>query len=218
MQLYLHPRRWHLLTWSAFLLWLVFAVNQNIPRNFTFESFSELHDEPSNVSETLTTNSSTVDSSTYSSAEGNSTYSTTSRTTAISMHSSTIVIGWPFTYQEHTVTSTSRNVATTTHWFWLMENIVSLFIVQFCVAYSFQQFGQFSVRTMFLGTLVVALLILLGRFFSNAFWGWGLYYYICAIYFSPAIFAVLSISAKWYSQRRDRAEQRGADDAFDPTF
>ena len=218
MQLNLHPRRWHLLTWSAFLLWLVFAVNQNIPRKFTYESFSELHDEPINVSGTPTTNSSTVDSSTYSSAEDNSTYSTTISSTVNSMYSSTIVIGWPFTYQEHTVTSTSRNVATTTHWFWLMENIVSLFIVQFCVAYSFQQFGQFSVRTMFLGTLVVALLILIGRVFSGAFWGWGLYYYICAIYFAPVVIAVLSISAKWYSQRRDRAEQSNADDAFDPTF
>lgn len=205
MQMNLHPRRWHLLTWSAFLLWLVFAVNQNIPRNFTYESFSELHDEHINVSGTPTTNISTVDSSTISS-------------TVISMDSSTIVIGWPFTYQEQTVTSTSRNVATTTHWFWLMENIVSLFIVQFCVAYSFQQFGQFSVRTMMLGTLVVALLILIGRVFSGAFWGWGLYYYICAIYFAPVVIAVLSISAKWYSQRRDRAEQSNADDAFDPTF
>jgi hypothetical protein len=99
-----------------------------------------------------------------------------------------------------------------------MENIASLFIVQFCVAYSFQQFGQFSVRTMMLGTLVVALLILFGRFFSDAFWGWGLYYYTRAIYFSPAVFAVLSISTKWYSQRRYRAEQSNTDDAFDPTF
>ncbi len=91
-----------------------------------------------------------------------------------------------------------------------------LFIVQFCVAYSFQQLGQFSVRTMMLGTLVVALLILLGRFLSDAFWGWGLYYYICAIYFAPVVFAVLTIFAKWYSRRRRMTQQRVADEVLGP--
>lgn len=227
MQLNLHPRRWHLLTWSAFVLWLLFAVVCNRPRDVTYESFSEVSDDPSNVSgpstaSISTTNSSITSNSASTPIESSSTgyastvYSSTS-TTSAAAYSSTLMIGWPFTYQEHTVTSTSGNVTTNTHWFWLMGNIVVLFIVQFCVAYSFQQFGQFSVKTMLLGTLLIALLILLGRFLSDTFSILGLYYYICAIYFSPAVFAVLKISAKWYSQRCLIAERRAVDDAFDPT-
>ena len=95
-----------------------------------------------------------------------------------------------------------------------MGNIVVLFIVQYCVAYSFQQIGQFSVKTMMLGTLLVALLIFLGRFLSEAFSVWGLYFYAIALYYAPAIFAMLSISAKWYSQRRRMTEPRIADEVF----
>ena len=180
MQLNLHPRRWHLLTWSAFLLWLVFAVAPNIPPNVTYESFSEVLDDSSDEAGAPTAN--------------------------ISMYSSTMMIGWPFTYREYTVTSTSKNVAASTRLLWMMGNIAVILLVQYCVVYSFQQLGQFSVRTMMLGTLLVALLIFLGRFLSDAFSFWGLYYYICAIYYSPVIFAAFNISSKWYLQRRMMTE------------
>ena len=187
MQLNLHPRRWHLLTWSAFLFWLVFAVAPNIPQNVTYESFSEVLDDPSDDAGAPTAYS-------------------------LTMYSSTMIIGWPFTYREYTVTSASKNVATNTHWFWMTGNIVVILLVQYCVVYSFQLFGQFSVRSMMLGTLLVALLIFLGRFLSDAFSFWGLYYYICAIYYFPVIFAMSNISYKWYSQRRMMTEQRVADE------
>ncbi len=188
MHLNLHPRRWHLLTWSAFLFWLVFAVAPNIPQNVTYESFSEVMDDPGDDAGVPTA------------------------------YSSTMMIGWPFTYREYTVTSTSKNVAMSTHLFWLMGNFIVILLVQYCVMYSFQQFGQFSVRAMMLGTLLVALLIFLGRFLLDAFSFWGLYYYICAIYYSPVILAVFNILFKLYLQRRMMTEQRVGDEALDQPF
>lgn len=79
-----------------------------------------------------------------------------------------------------------------------MGNLVIIFIVQYCVAYSFQKIGQFSVKTIMLGTLLVALLIILGRVLFEAFSFWGIYYYAIALYYAPAIFAMLSGTAKWY--------------------
>ena len=223
MQMNLHPRRWHLLTWSAFVLWLLFAVVSNRPHNVTYESFSEFSDDPSNASGTPTANISTTNSSITSSStvsaplESSSTGNTATVYSSISTISaaafrSTILIGWPFTYQEYTATATSRDVTIQTHWFWLLGNFVVICIVQYCVAYSFNQIGQFSVKTIMVGTLLVALLILLGRVIFEAFSFWGIYYYAIALYYAPAIFAMLSGTAKWYVQRRRMTEQSALSD------
>lgn len=214
----LHPRRWHLLTWFAFVLWLLFAVVSNRPHNVTYESFSEFSDDPSNASGVPTASSSITSSSTVSTPlESSSTGNTATVYSSISTISaaafrSTILIGWPFTYQEHTATATSRNVATNIHWLWLTGNLVVIFLVQCCVAYSFQQIGQFSVKTIMLGTLLVALLILLGRVLFEAFSFWGIYYYAIALYYAPVVFAMLSVAAKWYAQRRGMTEQSALSD------
>lgn len=179
MQVKLQPHRWHLPTWFAFLLWLLFAVIANVPPNVTYESLSGLTDDSS------------------------------VGTQAPIAYSSTMMIGWPFTYQEHTVTATSTNVATSTYPYWLIGNIVVISIVQICVVYSFQQFGRFSVRTMLLGTLLVALVIFVGQFLSNAFPFRGVYYYIHLIYYAPAIFTVLCFISKRRPLRRMMTEHKG---------
>lgn len=168
----MHPYRWHILTWTVFLFWLLFALPINIPFQVHPQWLLGIPDEISIDSETGRT------------------------------FSSTEMIGWPIPYQYRTVTSPYGIVTTSTNWIWLLFNIATVTLIQLSIVYSLQQKRRLSVKTFMTATLLIALMISIGRVISNTYPEYGILFYVLFIYFSPMPIAISITIYKWFMQHR----------------
>jgi hypothetical protein len=156
----LHPRRWHLMTWSIFLVWLLFGTASNFPWKATEDSFPEF---PADAK-----------------VEPGTTIAD------FSMR----LIGWPLFYLEQTKSSQSTTITSNTRWEYLISNIAIIIVVQVSIVITFQRFGQFTVRSMFAATLIVAILISLAisiQPFAASF------YFKLLVYHFPILTALVSL-------------------------
>jgi hypothetical protein len=156
-----HPRRWHLLTWSVFLLWLSFAAVTNFP--FTpadLDSDPPMPDD-GGPGQILTT-------------------------------SYTMVSGWPLFYLYRHVTPPSKQVVVEFDFLKLLGSVALILLTQVSIVIVMQRFGQFSIALLLAAVALAGLILLGGRLVdANDRGGFGMLYYVQAVYFLPVLGALI---------------------------